>query len=180
VGAPFSLHSAAVNELELDPPLATGATVGYARVSTAGQLLDRQLASLTAAGCIRVFADKKSGKNIKREELWKALDFLRPGDTLVVASLDRLGRSLADLISIVAGLRRRGIGFASLHEAFDTTTPGGRLVFQAEQLTIKQATAQLPDDEYTTQMAAGRTLTVDDALMAALPILQSRQSTATR
>jgi predicted site-specific integrase-resolvase len=74
-----------VNELELDPPLATGATVGYARVSTAGQLLDRQLASLTAAGCIRVFADKKSGKNIKREELWKALDFLRPGDTLVVA-----------------------------------------------------------------------------------------------
>jgi DNA invertase Pin-like site-specific DNA recombinase len=118
-----------VNELELDPPLATGATVGYARVSTAGQLLDRQLASLTAAGCIRVFADKKSGKNIKREELWKALDFLRPGDTLVVASLDRLGRSLADLISIVAGLRRRGIGFASLHEAFDTTTPGGRLVF---------------------------------------------------
>lgn len=53
MGAPFSLHSAAVNELELDPPLATGATVGYARVSTAGQLLDRQLASLTAAGCIR-------------------------------------------------------------------------------------------------------------------------------
>jgi DNA invertase Pin-like site-specific DNA recombinase len=117
VGAPFSLHSAAVNELELDPPLATGATVGYARVSTAGQLLDRQLASLTAAGCIRVFADKKSGKNIKREELWKALDFLRPGDTLVVASLDRLGRSLADLISIVAGLRRRGIGFASLRSS---------------------------------------------------------------
>ena len=76
-----------------------------------------------------MFADKKSGKNIKREELWKALDFLHPGDTLVVASLDRLGRSLADLISIVAGLRRRGIGFASLHEAFDTTTPGGRLVF---------------------------------------------------
>ncbi len=114
--------------LESAAPL-TGAKVGYARVSTAGQLLDRQIAALTAAGCIRVFADKKSGKNVEREELWKALDYLRPGDTLVVASLDRLGRSLADLISIVTGLRRRGIGLASLHEALDTTTPGGRLVF---------------------------------------------------
>lgn len=106
-----------------------GAKVGYARVSTAGQLLDRQIAALTAAGCIRVFADKKSGKDAEREELRKGLDYLRPGDTLVVASLDRLGRSLADLISIVTGLSRRGIGFASLHEALDTTTPGGRLVF---------------------------------------------------
>lgn len=106
-----------------------GVKVGYARVSTVGQLLDRQIAALTAAGCIRVFADKKSGKNAEREELWKTLDYLRPGDTLVVASLDRLGRSLSDLISIVTGLRRRGIGFASLHEALDTTTAGGRLVF---------------------------------------------------
>jgi DNA invertase Pin-like site-specific DNA recombinase len=60
----------------------------------------------TAAGCIRIFADKKSGKNAEREELWKALDYLRPGDTLAVPSLDRLGRSLQDLISIVAGRRR--------------------------------------------------------------------------
>jgi DNA invertase Pin-like site-specific DNA recombinase len=103
--------------------------IGYARVSTAGQLLDRQLAALTEAGCIRIFADKKSGKNVEREELWKALDYIRAGDTLVVPSLDRLGRSLQDLISIVAGLRKRGIGFRSLHEALDTTTPGGRLVF---------------------------------------------------
>jgi DNA invertase Pin-like site-specific DNA recombinase len=98
-------------------------------VSTSGQLLDRQLRVLEDAGCIRVFADKKSGKNTEREELWKALDFLRPGDTLMVPSLDRLGRSLQDLISIVTGLRRRGIGFSSLHESLDTTTPGGRLVF---------------------------------------------------
>jgi hypothetical protein len=65
----------------------------------------------------------------QREELWKALDFLREGDTLVVPSLDRLGRSIQDLIAIVSGLRKRGIGFASLHEALNTTTPGGRLVF---------------------------------------------------
>lgn len=92
-------------------------------------MLDRQITVLEAAGCIRIFADKKSGKNVDREELWKALDYLRPGDTLVVPSLDRLGRSLQDLIAIVAGLRKRGIGFRSLKEALDTTTPGGRLVF---------------------------------------------------
>ncbi|MFJ8955247.1 recombinase family protein [Streptomyces sp. NPDC102384] len=81
-----------------------------------------------AASCVRVFTDKKSGKNAEREELWK-LDRLRPGDTLVVPSLDRLGRSIQDLIAIVAGLRKRGIGFLSLHESLDTTTPGGRLAF---------------------------------------------------
>ncbi|RSN16220.1 DNA invertase [Nonomuraea sp. WAC 01424] len=103
--------------------------MGYARVSTKDQLLDRQILALEAAGCSRIFADKKSGKNVEREELWKALDYLRPGDTLIVPSLDRLGRSLQDLISVVAGLRKRGVGFRSLKEALDTTTPGGRLVF---------------------------------------------------
>lgn len=111
------------------PAVRTGGLVGYARVSTKGQLLDRQIHALTEAGCIRIFSDKKSGKNAEREELWKALDFLREGDTLVVPSLDRLGRSIQDLIAIVSGLRKRGVGFTSLHEALDTTTPGGRLVF---------------------------------------------------
>ncbi|MGI3199791.1 recombinase family protein [Streptomyces sp. GLT-R25] len=115
--------------LEAFPANPSGARVGYARVSTKGQLLDRQIAALTAANCTRVFADKKSGKNAEREELRKCLDYLRPGDTLVVPSLDRLGRSIQDLITIVSGLRKRGIGFQSLHEALDTTTPGGRLVF---------------------------------------------------
>lgn len=110
-------------------PAVQGALVGYARVSTQGHLLDRQVHALTEAGCIRIFADKKSGKNAKREELRKALDYLREGDTLVVPSLDRLGRSIQDLIAIVSGLRKRGIGFTSLHEALDTTTSGGRLVF---------------------------------------------------
>ncbi|MGW4516178.1 recombinase family protein [Streptomyces sp. NPDC004393] len=110
-------------------PAVQGALVGYARVSTKGQLLDRQIYALTEAGCLRIFADKKSGKNAEREELRKALDYLREGDTLVVPSLDRLGRSIQDLIAIVSGLRKHGIGFTSLHEALDTTTPGGRLVF---------------------------------------------------
>jgi DNA invertase Pin-like site-specific DNA recombinase len=98
-------------------------------VSTSGQILDRQTRALTEAGCIRIFADKLSGKTAGRPELAACLDYLRPGDTLVVPSLDRLSRSLQDLITLVAGLRRRGVGFRSLHEALDTTTPGGRLVF---------------------------------------------------
>ncbi|WP_243741295.1 recombinase family protein [Streptomyces sp. 8K308] len=94
-----------------------------------GQLLDRQIHALTEAGCVRIFSDMKSGKNAKREELWKALDYLRVGDTLVVPSLDRRGRSIQDLNAIVSGLRKRGVGFTSLHEALGTTTPGGLLVF---------------------------------------------------
>ncbi|WP_331718527.1 recombinase family protein [Streptomyces virginiae] len=115
--------------LEAFPPNLTGVLVGYARVSTKGQLLDRQILALEGAGCARTFADKLSGKNAERPELWKALDYARPGDTLVVPSLDRLGRSIQDLIAIVSGLRKRGVGFHSLHESLDTTTPGGRLVF---------------------------------------------------
>lgn len=115
--------------LAAEPAVLTEIRIGYARVSTAGQNLDRQLDALRAAGCRRIFADKKSGKNTDRPELAAALKFLEPGDTLVVPSLDRFGRSLADLIAMVGELRRRGVGFTSLHENLDTTTPGGRLVF---------------------------------------------------
>jgi DNA invertase Pin-like site-specific DNA recombinase len=117
------------NLLAPEPAMRTGALIGYTRVSTSGQLLDRQQHALTEAGCIRVFADKLSGKNADRPELAACLDYLRPGDILIVPSLDRLSRSLADLIQIVGTLRRQGVGFKSLHEALDTTTPGGRLVF---------------------------------------------------
>ncbi len=106
-----------------------GNLVGYGRVSTRDQILDRQTRALTDAGCIRIFTDKLSGKNTDRPELAACLDYLRPGDTLVVLSLDRLGRSLQDLITIIGELRRRDVGFKSLHESLDTTTPGGRLVF---------------------------------------------------
>jgi DNA invertase Pin-like site-specific DNA recombinase len=116
-------------DLAPEPAAGAGALIGYARVSTSGQNLDRQIMALTEAGCIRVFADKLSGKDASRPELEACLDYLRPGDTLVVMSLDRLSRSLQDLITTVTGLRRRGTGFKSLHEALDTTTPGGRLVF---------------------------------------------------
>jgi len=112
-----------------EPVVRTGALIGYARVSTSGQLLDRQQHALAEAGCLRVFADKLSAKDAGRPELAACLDYLRPGDTLVVPSLDRLSRSLGDQIQIVGTLRRHEVRFKSLHEALDTTTPGGRLVF---------------------------------------------------
>ena len=99
--------------------------LGYARVSTA----DQQLDALRAAGCYRIFADTASGALDERPELAKVLDQLRPGDTLVVWKLDRLGRSLRHLIDTVADLERRQAGFRSLQEQIDTTTPGGKLVF---------------------------------------------------
>src|SRR3954470_2872295 len=77
----------------------------------------------------RVFEDRASGSRTERPGLRAALDFTREGDVLVTWKLDRLGRSLPHLIETVAGLERRGVGFRSLTEAIDTTTPGGRLVF---------------------------------------------------
>jgi hypothetical protein len=86
VTAPHPDTSEAPGNLLADPAVRTGALVGYARVSTSGQLLDRQQHALTEAGCLRVFADKLSGRDADRPELAACLDYLRPGDTLVVPS----------------------------------------------------------------------------------------------
>jgi DNA invertase Pin-like site-specific DNA recombinase len=103
--------------------------LGYARVSTAEQNPDLQLDALRTAGCYRIFADTASGALDERPQLAKILDHLRSGDTLVVWKLDRLGRSLRHLIDTVAELERRHIGFRSIQENIDTTSPGGKLIF---------------------------------------------------
>ena len=104
--------------------------IGYARVSTEEQNLALQYDALNQAGCKSVFEDHGvSGAIAKRPGLSRALRKLRRGDVLVTWKLDRLGRSLAELIAVMAQLERRGIGFRSLSEAIDTTTAGGRLVF---------------------------------------------------
>ncbi len=103
--------------------------IGYARVSTSDQNLELQLDALKEAGCRRVFEETASGTNKARPQLLAALDFLRPGDTLVVWKLDRLARSVQQLIEIIEQLHKRGCGFRSLTEAIDTTTAGGRLIF---------------------------------------------------
>jgi DNA invertase Pin-like site-specific DNA recombinase len=106
-----------------------GHLLGYARVSTTDQDASLQIDALNAAGCYRVFVDTMSGSLQHRLELDKLLDQLRPGDTLVVWRLDRLGRSIRHLIDQLHALAERGIGFRSLQETIDTTSPGGRLVF---------------------------------------------------
>src|SRR5918992_4298320 len=106
-----------------------GHLLGYARVSTTDQQPQLQVDALTAAGCYRVFTETASGARADRPVLEQVLDQLRPGDTLVVWKLDRLGRSLRHLVDTVTGLADHGIGFRSLQEAIDTTTPGGKLIF---------------------------------------------------
>ncbi|WP_175896656.1 recombinase family protein [Burkholderia cepacia] len=106
-----------------------GHVIGYARVSTADQDAAMQREALTVAGAARVFEDVASGSRADRPGLAAALAYLREGDTLAVWKLDRLGRSLPHLVQTVADLEQRGIGFRSLTENIDTTTPNGRLVF---------------------------------------------------
>ncbi|HEY7419379.1 MAG TPA: recombinase family protein [Ktedonobacteraceae bacterium] len=103
--------------------------IGYARVSTADQTLLLQKDALTRAKCDPIFTDTMSGTKDRRPGLEQALSHLRAGDTLVVWRLDRLGRSLKHLIETIQRLEQRGVGFKSLTENIDTTTPGGKLVF---------------------------------------------------
>ena len=104
--------------------------IGYARVSTQDQNLDAQLDALREAGCKRIYQEKISGASKERPELKRMLEELEPGDEVLVWKLDRLGRSLSDLIQIVNDFQEKSIGFRCLQDAFvDTTTPQGRLVF---------------------------------------------------
>ncbi len=103
--------------------------VGYARVSRKDQRLEPQRDTLLADGCERVFEEKVSSREAERKALREAFAYCRQGDVLVVARLDRLGRSLRELIDLVGELEGRGVGFRSLNESLDTTTAGGRLIF---------------------------------------------------
>jgi len=103
--------------------------IGYARISTDDQNLALQHDALTAAGCEKIYEDKISGARAERPGLALALEVARAGDTLIVWRLDRLGRSLKDLIALAERLEQRKVGLKSLKEALDTTSSGGRLIF---------------------------------------------------
>lgn len=126
------------------------ALIGYARVSTTGQSLALQHDALRAAACERIFDDCASGAKAARPGLAEALAYVRAGDTLLVWKLDRLGRSLPDLIARVAELDARGVGFRSLTEQIDTTTAGGRLIFN-----LFGALAEFERDVIRERTAAG-------------------------
>jgi len=103
--------------------------IGYARISTYDQNLDLQKDALQKAGCERIIEETASGKNTERPGLNSIKEILRKGDTLVVWRLDRLGRSLKDLIEWINYLEDKGISFRSLQESIDTSTSAGKLVF---------------------------------------------------
>ena len=103
--------------------------IGYARVSTADQNLDLQFNALTDYGCTTIYQEKISGKNTDRPELKNLLATLRKDDQVVVWKLDRLGRSLRDLVDLVAVFNEKGVNFVSLHDHIDTTTATGRFTF---------------------------------------------------
>ncbi len=103
--------------------------IGYARVSTHDQNLDLQQDALQRAGCEKIFVDEVSGAKAARPGLQQAMDQLREGDLLVVWRLDRLGRSLRNLLELVAQLEDKKVGFSSLQESMDTSSSGGKLIF---------------------------------------------------
>jgi DNA invertase Pin-like site-specific DNA recombinase len=103
--------------------------IGYARVSTHEQNLDLQKDALQAAGCEKIFVDEVSGAVAARPGLQQAIDTLRAGDVMVVWRLDRLGRSLRNLIELIGALEERKVGFRSLQESMDTSSSGGKLIF---------------------------------------------------
>jgi len=113
----------------MEQSVVMGELLGYARVSTADQTAALQQDALKAAGCFRVWTDTASGAKADRPKFAEVFDQLRSGNTLVVWRLDRLGRSLPHLIETIGDLEERGVGFKSVQESIDTTTPGGRLVF---------------------------------------------------
>jgi DNA invertase Pin-like site-specific DNA recombinase len=123
--------------------------IGYARVSTLDQSLDLQIDALEKAGCEKIFTDKMSGAKT-RPGLDEALAFLRPGDVLVVWKLDRLGRRTVKLIQLIEELKERGIGFKSLSNAIDTTTPEGMFIYR-----ISSSFAELERDLARERTMAG-------------------------
>lgn len=125
--------------------------IGYTRVSTQEQNLELQREALIRGGCQKVFEDKVSGTRADRPGLAKTLEMLREGDTLVVWKLDRLGRSVKQLVDLVGELYEQGIQFKSLTDAIDTSTPSGRFFFHVmaslaemeRELTVERTRAGL-------------------------------------
>ena len=145
--------------------------IGYARISTRAQDLALQLDALERAGCERVYKDVGSGTIRRRPQLDACLDYLRPGDTLVVWRLDRLGRSLRHLVELVAGLREREMAFRSLTEAIDTNTSAGRL-----QLHLFAALAEFERELIRERATAGREAARARGRLGGRPKLITRRS----
>lgn len=124
--------------------------IGYARVSTKDQNLSLQKDALIKEGCKIIFEEKASGAKADRPELRKMIDQLREGDIVITWKLDRLGRSLRDLVNLVTEIQNKGAGFKSLNDYIDTTTPQGKLTFH-----IFAALAEFEKDIISERTKAG-------------------------
>lgn len=131
--------------------------IGYARVSTEEQNLELQLQALKDAGCDRIFSDKKSGAQKVRKGLEEALSHVRHGDTLVVWKLDRLGRTVKQLVDLVSELESKGINFKSLTNGIDTTSSAGRFFFHI-MASLAQMERELISERTKAGLAAGKRL----------------------
>ena len=155
--------------------------IGYARVSTQDQRLDVQHEALTRSGCDKVFDDTMSGKATDRPGLLKALDILRKGDTLVVWKLDRLGRSVKQLVDLVSGFEEEGINFMSLTDSIDTSTAAGRFFFHVmaslaemeRELTVERTRAGLETARARGRIGGRKRVMTDGKLEAARKLLAS-------
>lgn len=159
--------------------------IGYARVSTDEQNPALQFDALDHAGCKRIFTDYASGARPSRPSLDEALGLVKRGDILVVWKLDRLGRSLSHLITLIAELEKRGVAFRSLSEAIDTDTAGGRLLFHVMG-ALAEFERTLISERTRAGMAAAKTrgavlgrprkLSSDQVQSASRSLAQSRRS----
>jgi len=155
--------------------------IGYARVSTRDQRLDVQHEALAASGCDKVFDDTMSGRVAGRPGLQRALDILREGDTLVVWKLDRLGRSVKQLVDLVSNFEVEGINFVSLTDSIDTSTPAGRFFFHVmaslaemeRELTVERTRAGLETARLKGRVGGRKRVMTDGKVDAARKLLAS-------
>ncbi|WP_075323810.1 recombinase family protein [Acidithiobacillus albertensis] len=155
--------------------------IGYARVSTQDQHLDLQREALIKAGCEKIMEDQISGARAERPGLTQALGELRTGDTLVVWKLDRLGRSVRNLIDLVSSLQARDVQFKSLTDAIDTGTPSGRFFFHVmaslaemeRDLTIERTRAGLAAARKFGRMPGRKRLMTESKVASARKLLDN-------
>ncbi|HAB36956.1 MAG TPA: DNA invertase [Rhodobacteraceae bacterium] len=153
--------------------------IGYARVSTKDQDLSLQNEALEQAGCDRIFEDHASGAKSDREGLRLAFEVLRKGDSLVIWKLDRLGRSVKDLVSIVADLEKRGVHFKSVTDNIDTSTTSGRFFFHVmaslaqmeRELMVERTCAGLDAAKKRGRVGGRRRAMTDSKIAAAKRLL---------
>jgi DNA invertase Pin-like site-specific DNA recombinase len=158
-----------------------GMRIGYARVSTVDQNLELQRDALARAGCVQVYEEKASGKSkAGRPELANMMRALRKGDTLIVWRLDRLGRSLVDLVQLVDELAERGVAFESLSEKIDTSTAQGRMFFgfiaamaQYQRDVISENTKAGLEASKARGRSGGRPAKLDDKAIAEILVLRA-------